>query len=438
MTIHYALRRQGDTQNPPLAWPFGKQSTKGRLVLWAMDGARKKVILYLSAGGRYGCDGIDALYYEGAEITELDGSSNPQWVFHPGTRSTGYTDPIQGRPEFFPELDFTFSGRCYVEVLLPEEYSGEEGEEPGEFEIFIRGMKVMTYSLSALGRLQEEGAEFSANNALVALHILREGGRLPLSRFQRWAGSWIDYRDVCDEELSWDSGGDYYGVVDVARYDAHVVFPAPTDPMTAFRSVIGRSPGCKEQEVNGGIRMLTDMEREPVHTFAYDPTQTLVRSNIVKDGFSGTPRDPESVFNFYIFTYRDLLDPKYKERHVVVHYPELMDAAGGALNQLGPIDLGGVMTGSLAQRIAKCTARLFSEQPFDRKFEVTGQLDSAHVAKNDYVWVQHKIIGNTLGTKKRAVVNRESFEPRKGERKFTVQLTTTDYYRDADHGPMEN
>lgn len=436
--IHYDLRRPGDTQNPPLPWPFGQQSTKGRRVLWAMEGTRKKVILYLSSGGRYGCDGIDKLYYEGTEITELDGGSSPQWVFHPGTRSTGYADPVQGRPEFFPELDFTFSGRCYVEVLLPEEYSGEEDEEPGEFEIFMRGLRVMTYSVNALGRLVEEGAEYSANNAYVAMYILREGGRLPLSRFHRWAQSWLDYRDVCDEELEWDSGSDYYGTVMVPRYDAHVVFPQAVDPMTAFRSVLARSPGCKEQEVQGGIRILTDLEREPVHTFSYDPTQTLQRSNIAKGGFSGSPRDPESIFNFYIFTYRDLLDAKYKERHVVVDYPEIRDAAGGALNQLGPIDLGGVMTGSLAQRIATCTARLLSEQPFDRKFEVTGQLDSAHVAKNDYVWVQHKILGNTLATKKLAVVNRESYEPRKAERKFTVQLATTDFYRDSDHGPMEN
>lgn len=438
MTIHYALRREGETQNPSLAWPFGKQSTKARLVLWAMEGTRKKVILYLASGGRYGCDGIDALYYEGTLLDELDGGSDPQWVFHPGTRSTGYADPVQGRPEFFPEVDFTFSGRSYVEVLLPEELSGEEEDEPGEFEIFMRGLRVMTYSLDALGRLKEEGPVFSANNSYVGIYLLREGGRLPLSRFHRWAGSWIDYRDVCDEVLSWDSGADYYGLVDVPRYDAHVVFSQMMDPMTAFRSVIVRSPGCKEQEVNGGLRMLTDLEREPVHTFAYDPTQVLVRSNIAKGGFSGAPRDPESVYNFYIFTYRDLLHPKYKQRHVVVDYPELRDAAGGLLNQLGPIDLGGVMTGSLAQRTAKCTARLLSEQPFDRKFEVTGQLDSAHVAKNDYVWLQHKILGNTLLSKKRAIVNRESYEPRKAERKFTVQLTTTDFYRDSDHGPMEN
>jgi hypothetical protein len=438
MTIHYDLRRPGDTQNPPLAWPFGKQSTKGRRVLWAMEGARKKVILYLSSGGRYGCDGIDKLYYEGTEVSELDGGSSPQWVFHPGTRSTGYGDPVQGRPTFFPELDFTFSGRSYVEVLLPEEFSGDEADEPGEFEIYMRGLKVMAYSVNALGRLVEEGPVFSANNSYVGIYILREGGRLPLSRFHRWAQSWIDYRDVCDGVLSWDSGSDYYGVVDVPRYDAHVVFPAPTDPMTAFRSVITRSPGCKEQEVNGGIRIVTDLAREPVHTFGYDPTQTVVRSNIAKGGFSGSPRDPESVFNFYIFTYRDLLDPKYKERTIVVDYPELRDAAGGTLNQLGPIDLGGVMTGSLAQRIAKCTARLFSEQPFDRTFEVTGQLDSAHVAKNDYVWLAHKIIGNTLLSKKLARVSRESFEPRLGERKFSAQLWAADYYRDSDHGPLEN
>jgi hypothetical protein len=442
MTIQYTLRSKTDVQNPALAWPFGKQSTAGTLVLWEQDGARKRFLLYLSSGGNiftgatFGCDGIDKFYQAGGEIPEIDPvTSDRNWRFHPGTRSTGYGDAVQGRPEFFPDLDFTFSGRCYLEGILPEETSGTEGEPPTEFEVFMRGLRVMTYDIDPLGRLRETGPAFSANNRDVALYILREGARLPLRRFQRWAQSWQDYFDVCDGDLSWDSGPKY-GVVGVKRYDAHVVFTAGTDPVTAFRSIVLRSPGCKDQDVNGALRMLTTPDRDPIHRFLYDPSGE-VRSNIVKFGLSGAPRDPAKIPNFFIFTFRDLLDEKYKEGHVVVDYPELRDAAGGVLNQVGPIDLGGVMTGSLAQRIARSIARMQSESPFDRTFSITAQFDSSHVAKNDNVELVHRSLGNDSDAPLLARVVKETFEPQKGERKFTLQLTTRDYYRDADHGPLD-
>lgn len=444
MAIQYALRKKGDLTNPSLAWPFGKQSTFGTLVLWEQVGARKKFLLYLSSGGNmftggtYGCDGIDKFYQGGGQIPEFDAvSGDRNWRFHPGTRSTGYGDPVQGRPEFFPTLDFTFSDRTYLEGILPEETSGPEGEPPSDFEVFMRGLKVMTYDVDGLGRLRETGPAFSANNSDVGIYILREGARLPLTRFQRWAQTWRDYWLHCDAELSWDSGPTY-GVVNVKRYDAHTVFTAGVDPMTAFRATILRSPGCKDQDVNSGLKMLVGPDRDPVDTLIYDPDTPGVESNIVKFGLSGTPRDPFKIPNFYIYSYRDLMDPLYKVRYVVVDYGELRDAADGILNQVGPLDLGGVMTGSLAQRISRCLARLQSESPFDKSFTVTTQFSTSRVAKNDYVNLVHKMLRNTAATPKLARVTKETFEPNRGERKLTVQLTADDYYRDTDHYPLED
>jgi hypothetical protein len=160
-------------------------------------------------------------------------------------------------------------------------------------------------------------------------------------------------------------------------------------------------------------------------------------ANVVRRGLSGAPRDPEKITNYWMFTYRDLLDDKFRRRPVTVDYSDLRDSAGGILNTFGPLDLG-VMTGSLAQRVARCTARLGSEQPFDRRVEVAGQFEALHVAKNDNVTVTHRLLGNVGGEARLARVVRETFEPKGGVRNFTVRYTTPDYYRDSDHGPPED
>jgi hypothetical protein len=99
--------RQNQNENPTLARVYGKGSTRGLLCYFERDGNRTKGIWLLAQGGKYGCDGIDEVRYNGQLVVENPGSL--QWKFHPGTRSTGYSDPLQGRPTFFPNIDFFFS-----------------------------------------------------------------------------------------------------------------------------------------------------------------------------------------------------------------------------------------------------------------------------------------------------------------------------------------
>ena len=443
--MQFVLRGENDQNNPTLARAYGHQSTAGRVVLFDREGDRTKYILALSQGGKYGCDGIDEFHYNGFTVPQFEaGHAGDEvyrnWKFHPGTKSLGYTDPLQGRPVFFPDIEFTFSGICYLEVKLPSAQSPAEGESPDGSEVFMRGLKVMVYELVD-GLLQETDPAFSANNAWVALDVLREVAKLSLSRMQKWAQSWMDYAARCDGLILWDQGSDAGGVVEIPRYEAGVVFPNSLSPVAAFQTVIDRSPGVDWQDVNGGIRILPNPDRDLVHSFN--------SFNILKKGVTLTPPDPSNVFNYFLFLFRDIddVDPGtsqllYRQRKVEVDFPALRDANGGKLRRYGPVDLGGgPMHQSLAERIAWYTARQvtainavrdMTEEPISPlQFEVKGQMDSLHLAKADYCEItDHYMVGIATPLCK---VRREVTHAKRGERTFNVQLTARDCYRDTDH-----
>lgn len=440
--MQFVLRQQDDTSNPTLARAYGVQSTRGRVVLHDMDGARKIFILMLCQGGKYGCDGIDEYHYNGTDLpsSDVDGLI---WKFHPGTRSLGYDDPDQGRPEFFPTLDETYSGKCYLEVRLPASIALSADEVPDGSEVFMRGLKVMGYDLVD-DLLEETAPAVSSNNALVGLDILREVGKLPLSRFQKWASWWNFYKTTCDETIEWDKGVDHGGVVEIPRYQANVVFPNSMGYAAAFQTAIDRSPGVTWQDINGGIRVQTPflVDIDPIHTFD--------ASDILRKGLALTPPDPDTLFNYFLFLFRDIddVDPTtgqllYRTRKVEIDLPALRDANDGILNQFGPFDLGGgPMHQSLAERMGWYIVRnitainaerdMIDEPIYPLQFEVKAQMDSFHVAKSDnYVRIaNHHMVG--LATPRCKVI-KETGHPKKGERTFVVRLTTADAYRDADH-----
>lgn len=439
--MQFVLREQNDTNNPTLARVYGPdQSTRGRVVLFDRVGDRTKFILLLSTGGRYGCDGINEYHYEGTLLEEYNGGDR-QWRFHPGTRSTGYDDPDQGRPEFFPDLDFTFSEQTYLEVNLPASLSPAVDEVPNGSEVFMRGLRVMHYDLVD-DQLEETAPAVSANNALNGLDVLREVGQLPLSRFQPWAQSWKDYEARCNVLIDWDKGATNGGVVEIPRFEANCVFPNSLSYRAAFQTIVDRSPGVRWFDANGGIGILPDPDRDPVHTF--NPY------NLLRKGVSLTPPDPDSLYNYFIFLFRDIDDVDadtgqllYRQRKVEVDLASLRDANGGILNQLGPIDLGGgPMHQSLAERIAWYTVRNITainaerdmpvdEMIFPGRFEIKGQMDSFHVTKSDYVEIaEHYMVGLQTPL---CLVNKEVTHPKRGERTFAVQLTARDCYRDTDH-----
>jgi hypothetical protein len=428
----FVLRETNSTSNPSLTRAYGKQSTKGLVCFFERDGNRVRFILLLCQGGKYGCDGLDKYLYDGFEIDPA------YYVFHPGTLSTGYTDPVQGRPTFFPNLNFTFSGICYLEVFLPPERSGTDATAvPDGSEVYLRGLKVMHYEI-ADSKLQETTAAFTVNPILEGIDMLREVGQISLLRFQRCAQDWMDGIDRCDETISWDKGADHGGTVSIARFEGHIAFSQSTDPFSAFNQILALTPGMKLQDVNGGLKLLPTLDRDAVHTLIYDPTQDAIKPNIVRRGLSFVPRDPSFLYNFYVISFRNLDDPFYKQEYVYVHYAEL----GSGVT--APTIVLGVMRQSQAERIGWYTARTITGWYNDdgallypAQIEVKGQKDSYKVAKCDNVFVAHATMGTTEATPLFCAVLKETLEPVAGERSFSVQLTARDLYRDTDHTQVQ-
>jgi hypothetical protein len=445
--MQFLLRQETDESNPTIARPYGYQSTKGIVVLADREGDRTKFILELGNGGKYGWDSIIEYHYNGQKIEEFSTAGDRQWKFHPGTRSLGYTDPVQGRPEFFSDLSFTFSGKAHLEVRLPAGLSPADGQKPDGSEVFVKALKVMQYDITG-SKLEETEPVWSANNALVSMDVLREVGRIPLLRFQRWADTWIGddpevaYQARADEEILWDRGETNGGVVMVPRFDAHCVFAQSIGYAAAFESVLFRSPGVMWQYANGGLKVLPNPDRDPVHIFQ--------PSNVVRGGISFTPPDPSKLFNFFIFTYRDLddLDAEtgqrlWRKKSVFRDRPVLRDANHGGRITFGPYYLG-LMRQSLAERIASYLVRTMSgwETPddplltiFPLEYQIEGQMDASHVTKADYVQIQNHYMAGMQTALCR--VKKEVIKPKKGERLFTVEVTARDLYRDTDHSEQD-
>lgn len=200
----FVLRAEGDTENPMLAVPYGKQSTFGRLVYYDKGGPSGSQTKFISVLGMGEMDGVDRVYYGGNLLAEFDESGNRVWQFHPGTKSTGFADPIQGRPTFFPELDFTFSEICYIEVMLPQALSTDDQDEPSKMFFLVRGRKIQDYTVSGDNLVPSGAKIYSSNNALVAADIITSFMQLPLSRIH--GPSWAAFKARCAELLPWVGG----------------------------------------------------------------------------------------------------------------------------------------------------------------------------------------------------------------------------------------
>ncbi len=231
----FILRREGDTTNPKSVLPLGTQTTAGLPAYWKFENGHKYVIVLLGGGerllkgetnaaghrGEGFFDGIEWYHYNGFPLTPYDAATDTgDYIFHPGYNtdaSLGFADPIQGRPHFFPELDFTFSGRPYVETRLPENLSTDDNAEPTDSEIKLRTSCVWDYNSSGarVGSLPT----FTSNNARLLAFACRRAGIDVLTRFD-WA-SWVMFRNKCDLAIAWAAGagdglkGEYFNTTDL-------------------------------------------------------------------------------------------------------------------------------------------------------------------------------------------------------------------------------
>lgn len=115
-----------------------------------------------------------------------------------------YFDPVQGRPEFFSNVNHTFSGFSYIEVWLPEHLSDGE-DEPANLKVVMEGKEVYQI-INTGGSVAFDLANKTAipNNALVAVDALYGDAKLPLSRLN--GPTFVDWKTRCDELIPWNGG----------------------------------------------------------------------------------------------------------------------------------------------------------------------------------------------------------------------------------------
>ncbi len=115
-------------------------------------------------------------------------------------------DPDQGKPSFFPFLNFTFSGLSYIEVLLPENLS-TGADEPTNLKVVMKGRQMYGLQNSS-GTLAFDTGTITAepNNALVAADALVNDAQRSLTRFD--VTTWLAWRDRCDALINWIGGAD--------------------------------------------------------------------------------------------------------------------------------------------------------------------------------------------------------------------------------------
>ena len=120
--------------------------------------------------------------------------------------NVGFFDNEQGRPFFFPTLDFTFSGKSYFEILLPAELSNGE-DEPTRLKLVCRGKEVYNFVADEDGFLTTTGTPLDSENpALISFDFLRNDNKLENIRFN--ATTWIAWRNRCDELILWEGGNE--------------------------------------------------------------------------------------------------------------------------------------------------------------------------------------------------------------------------------------
>jgi uncharacterized protein YjbI with pentapeptide repeats len=235
MAGRFTLRTADATSNPVLPELRGFGETHGIPAWWDYVDGRKKFILLLCRGI---ADGLEWYEYGGLRLPMYDPNTGQgNWVFHPGIltsrpdpahpATTGFNDPLQGRPTFFPELDFCFSGIAYVEVWLPADVSGDAETPPEESQIKMRGLRIRDYlpdgtemvgpgldsDGNALWQIPGEGVwvSFTCNPARHAADAMRQG--LLFSTVQdrnHWA-TWTQFRARCatapGQGIPWEGGG---------------------------------------------------------------------------------------------------------------------------------------------------------------------------------------------------------------------------------------
>lgn len=407
-------------EDATLAIAYGQHVVAGNLVRYEYKTTPKAEMKFIAALGEGEWEGIlvtgtapnfvTEIYYGGDLIPAATTATTPGYKFHPGTLSSGSSDPVQGTPLFFPS-DPPYSGTAYVEILLNEADSVEQRLD--KFRGIFKCKKIKDYDSS--GNPITGGATYSTNPARVAANLLERVGKLSLVDWP----SWVAWRDYCDATIS-------YGTATIKRFECHLVILASTSIANALTAITTTT--CSFWQDSGDkIVFLLPLVAAPG---GYTPVYIFTPSN--SRNVSVVANSRTSLPTGYVATFRDINDVYMSEVTA-----EWVDEAAEAERGRNRVDLQlPPMHRSQAERI--CAYRLALDTKFATDIEWTGFGGSVAVLPGDIVRITNPVIpfsnGGQANTAFVLVTNTEDLPESDGasiRRIRGKRITTDGLYSDS-------
>ncbi len=409
-----------------LAEAFGEHIVAGFLVAHKYDAGPPPSSKFIVAGGAGEWEGVVAAWYAGDPISLSPDGSTAGYHFYPGTIPANTSDPTQPVDSFLPS-GLAYNSTAYLAVKLPEQYATED--RPDKFRWRAQCKKVYTYDSNGNASAAKV---YSVNPADIAVDRIRreyellypDDQTLALQKFRArvdWA-SYVDFRDYCAAQISWDNGT---STVSIARFECHAVLLQSATLDDALKLICATAASWYQDD-GERIRFIKPTDTTPVHHFD--------TSNIVSGSFSVAPQDIRTRPNYLVAEFRDLDDTYLSVTKTPPAYrQELID-------KVGRVDGGKRafpnMNRSQAQRLLQRQLRLEADNP--NIVNLRGMADSFHVLPGDFVTVSHPITGWTYQKCLVLEASAESGESAADETDFTLQaIDSPSLYLDTDHTPEQ-
>ncbi len=428
-----------------LAVPFGEHLIGGHLVVHKYSAGPPPSSIFAVAlgdgegqgiGNRW--DSIVKCWYAGEELAASPDGTTPGYHFHPGTISTGVSDPTQPVDSFLPS-GLAYSGTAVVVVKLPESKAVED--RPDKLRVRAKCLWTTDYDVNG----NDLGSSYIPSPARAAANRIRryydqryfDNPALAYTKFRDridWP-SWCRWRDFCAENISWDDGTTTRSI---ARFECHLAFTEDLVLADALDQICANC-ACFWQDDGEKYRFVTPLDTEPVHHFHTGwklPDSRSVPSNIVSGSFQITPKDIRDIPNFIVGKFRNLDDPFLIQASIEVKRDDLIRRIGKVAveRQLGNC------TYSQAQRLIERQMRLEAGFPglgTPVTCSLRGFPDSIHVLPGDVVTVSHPV-ANWIYQKCLVLgASVDSAESSADETDFVLQKLDGDLYSDTDHKPVQ-
>lgn len=373
-------------------------------------------------------DGLTGEYYSGASFNALVGTRIDQHIEF----NWGNAAPMSGIGDQF---SVRWTGKFEAKTTETFTFYLESDDAA---RVFING--VLVVNDWTIDEIPEKSGSISlaAGKHDITVEYRDQGGAARV--FLSYSTPTVSRR-IVPKELFYSSAGVATTGRTIPRFEGDIVLTGVPWPQ-AWQAIMDRAPGVKWQIVNGKVKFIYGPERTVVKRFTYDPTQTAVLSNIVKDSVSIQRLPPSRKPNFFVVSFRDKDTDTFDQRFIDIKRAELRSQNNGRLVNLGIFPIG-VATQSLAQRIGETQMRFLSDR--DTEVELKGLKDSHVIAKHDLIEIAHKL-GEWKETPLAGETGPITFEILKetfestistaNEKTFIARIWRNGDYSDTDQGPL--